>query len=485
MSALPFTPWPSQIEDLSRLIAVPNTPLLSDPGAGKTPVAAMYSRYVHDHLGYKSVWTMPLSLLDKNRADIVEFGGFKEEEVVVVQGTPQKREKIRNDPKAKVFLMSAAGWSAEWRLMLHANPTLRVSIHDEIHLYYATHGSKRTQEWYQASQYMFSVIPMTGSVLKGRLNSAYPIFHNKFPLYYGTYESFMGAHAMYDLDGRIAGWRHHDKLKALLKHIGIRRSFAEVHGQENKVIQVHTVPLLGEHKALYQKWKALGVLERDEDFMKADGNGGIQVLRERQILAHPQTMGVGFSQEFTEKDRELENYIEEALYSGERLAIFSVYQAEQERMVKVIQKLGGKVALINGNVSGPKREQIDADFKAGKLQFVVASPATAGVGFNWHFLHTIVFVTTEYQDDSFVQAYRRGIRGKRETPLRIVVMVYQGTREEQILRIVDARSRDANQVDETKEELTLSHRSSKIKTSASKYEPQEHETGTPFDMNHF
>lgn len=484
MTAFSFTPWASQIEDLSRLISTPNTPLFSDPGAGKTPVAAMYSRYAHDHLGYKVVWTMPKSLLKKNLLDIEQFGGFEKGEVVIVRGTPERRLALMKSPRAKVFLMTGTGYSNEWRLLLNAQPTCRVSIHDEFHLYYSSHGSKRTQEWYQACEYMFSVIPMTGSILKGRLSSAYPVFHAKFPLFYGDYQSFMSHHAIYDLQGRIEGWKNHDRLNVLLKQIGIRRSFAEVHGKENKVIQVHTVPLQGKHAELHAKWRAMGVLEREEDFLKSEGNGGLQVMRERQLLAHPESMGVGFT-ETTEKDEELEVYIEEALYTGERLVIFSTFVPEQERIYKMIQKMGAKVALINGNVSGTKREQIDEDFKANKIQFVVASPQTAGVGFNWHFLHTVIFVTAEYQDDSFVQAYRRGIRGKRETPLRIIVMVYQGTIEQKILTIVDRKSRDANLVDETKEELTLSHRKTRIKTKADQYEPKPHNVGDKFDMSNF
>ncbi len=91
----------------------------------------------------------------------------------------------------------------------------------------------------------------------------------------------------------------------------------------------------------------------------------------------------------------------------------------------------------------------------GRLQFIVASPASAGVGYNWNFLNTMIFVTTEYEDESFIQAYRRGIRGKRETPLRIVLLAYRNTIEEYIYLQVEKKSRDANLVDETKNELFL------------------------------
>lgn len=483
---LPFTPRDYQITDLARLISTPNTPLFHDPGAGKTPIAAMYCRYAFDALGYKSVWCMTSSLLDKNRMDILRFGGFEEHEVAVVRGTPGKRLSIMQDPRVKVFLMTGTGYGNEWGLLLKAQPTCRINVCDEIHLYYATHSSMRTSQWYQACRYMFSVIPMTGSVLKGRLNSAYPIFHALYPLYYGSYEAFMNHHALFDISGRVIGWKNHERLKELLAYIGIRRSFKEIYGEEKKVIQVHTVPLQGKHRNVYDKWKAMEVLDVGKDeLLKAEGNQAQVTLRSRQILALPVEFGVMEKGYVPEKDVELLTYVEDAIYSGYPMVVFSVFKAEQERIVKLIQEAGGKVGLINGEVSSSQRTKVSEEYIAGKLQFVVASPATAGVGYNWHHTHTMIFATAEYSDDSFGQSVRRGIRGVRETPLRVIMMAYQNSIEEKILKRIDESSRDSNKVDETKEELTISHSKRKLKTKATETGSKEHNAGSIFSMENF
>jgi hypothetical protein len=128
---------------------------------------------------------------------------------------------------------------------------------------------------------------------------------------------------------------------------------------------------------------------------------------------------------------------------------------EQERIVEMILKLGGTVGHINGTVSNVRRQEIDTQFNAAALQFVVASPATAGIGFSWGFLKTLVFVSVDYQDDSFIQAYRRGIRGRRDDNLLVLVMKYEGTIEDRMLEIIDRKSYDHNLVNEAIQPLTL------------------------------
>jgi hypothetical protein len=53
-----------------------------------------------------------------------------------------------------------------------------------------------------------------------------------------------------------------------------------------------------------------------------------------------------------------------------------------------------------------------------------------------------VFASIDYTDDSFVQAFRRGIRGVRDTALLIIILKYEGTVEGRIMEIVDRKSYD-------------------------------------------
>jgi hypothetical protein len=77
------------------------------------------------------------------------------------------------------------------------------------------------------------------------------------------------------------------------------------------------------------------------------------------------------------------------------------------------------------------------------------------VGFNWGMLNTIIFASMDYGDDSFVQAYRRAIRGKRDKPLLIIVLEYEDSIDQRIFDIVQMKSKEANLIDETKEKIVL------------------------------
>ncbi len=444
-------PRDDQIADLAFFINNPKAGLLHDPGVGKTVTAALYSEYAWKHQGWKSVWTQPKSILKKNKREILRFADFEDKDVVIVQGTPERRLKLMQGP-GKVFLFTAQGWSSEWHILLHYHPEVKANLLDEIHLYYAGHKSKRTQAWYMACRKMKAIIPMSGTIIKGKLDSVYPILHVLAPQYYGSYEGFMAQHAVLDEYGSLLTWQNHEKLRNVLGAVSIRRSFESVYGKQDPVIQIEECEMTAAVQRKYDELEATALLELEDRFLEAS-TPGLMILRCRQLLAHPETFGVIKAGELTGKDEQMLIDIENHIETGERLAIFSPLVAEQLRIVKLIEKLGGKVGLINGTVSGPRRQEIDEEFVAGRLQFVVGSAATCGIGFNWEFLNTILFASLDYGDDNFTQAFKRGIRGIRATPLLVKIFQYNNWVEKRIMNIVQRKMADYRQVDETKADV--------------------------------
>lgn len=116
------------------------------------------------------------------------------------------------------------------------------------------------------------------------------------------------------------------------------------------------------------------------------------------------------------------------------LLIFAVVKHQQERLVEICQKMGFRTGLINGDVSTARRAAIDEEFQAGRLDIVVASPATASVGFNWSHLDTVIFMSIDFMDSSFLQGYRRAMPGVRTSPLLIYVMEYEKSVDQRIFR---------------------------------------------------
>jgi hypothetical protein len=444
---------PDQIADLAFLINNPKAPHLSDPGTGKTPTACMFTKYALDHQGVQTCWVQPLSIIKKNQRELIRWTGLPEDRVVIVEGTKEQRAQIMRRG-ADVFLMSAEGFGKEWEFLVEHNPRVRNWIGDEFHLKYRGHTARRTQSWYIAMRKFWGCVPMTGTVVKGKLASAYPILHAIAPKYYGSYEHFLAFHAVHDDYGKVMAWRNHDRLEKIFKAIGIRRSFAEVHGAEAKVVITEECEMTKDQRRAYDEFAAMGILETDDGFLESK-NGGVAAMRLRQIMACPEALGIHVPDGRTGKDERLWVHIEDALQSGEPLAIFGRFIPEVERIYKQLQDVGARVGLIHGGIPGGQRAETDEKFVDGRLQFVVCTADTAGIGFNWGHVDTVVFTTINGDDDSFVQAYRRFIRGARAKPLRIYVLFYEDSKDTKDFEALDAKSKNAHLVQDTKEVLTL------------------------------
>jgi len=439
---------PYQVEDLAFMINNPRILNRSEPATGKTGSACAYAEYVWKYEGGSTIFVQPKSIIRKNLEELLAFADFEREDLFVFD--PKRVDKLKRPPK--VLLTTADSLTRNWGLMkaLMAKPP-KLFIGDEMHLYYSTDGTKRTQHWYSVMKEVPRMLAMTGTAIRGRMDSAYPIINVIEPRYYGTVGRFMMEHSVQDSAGKVLGWTGYDKLGRILLAHGINRTFAECYGAEKKVILPVPLEMSVQQAQAYDQFHTLAMLELEGEEVLSATSEGVHAIRCRQLLAHPESMGVaGWKAEVNVKDQWVLDALLPQYGSG---LLFAVLRPEQERLVATLKKAGARVALINGGTSLAQRSRIDQEFQEGKLDWIVASPATAGVGFNWQRAECVAFVSCDYMDDNVVQAYRRAIRGVRETPLPIYIPQYVGTIEDRILEIIEKKSRLASLVDKTREAL--------------------------------
>jgi SNF2 family DNA or RNA helicase len=429
-------------------MANPRAGILHDPGGGKTPTCAVMAWWRWDSAKERTCWVMPKQLMRKNKKELLRFTHFKAEEVVIIDG-PKWKDRLE-DPQAKVFLMGPARFRLCWHLL---PKDVQQVIGDEIHLYWTKTESAATQALYQASNRIERFVGMTGTPIKGRLDSCYPMIAVIEPRYYGSYQGFMNHHALVDMNGKTIGWHNADRVSKIIGKHCIRRSFESIYGPEAKVIVTEQAPMATKQREVYDQWETQALLELEDSFLESP-NQGVHALRCRQIMSHPETFGLTDG-ERTGKDELLEIHLAHHELSGEPLIMFSCFVPEQERLVKWVQERGMSVGLMNGTVSNTKRLQLDEDFRAGKVQVLVGSPAVAAVGYNWDHCNHVIFSSLSYGDDEFVQGYRRAIRGKRSTPLLITILEYEDSLDQRILDIIKRKSALAAEVDPSKEVFDL------------------------------
>jgi superfamily II DNA or RNA helicase len=463
-----------QIEDLGFLMKRKRGLLLHDPGGGKTPPACLFMYWVwKEHQGV-SLWAMPTHLMAKNRDELLRFSNFKPEDVVIIRGSfsAARKEKLRKSG-AKVFILSFQGLVGqrsgvpEWSK--YSN--VKCIVIDEMHKAFSNAESPSSASLMNAMRNTPLFCGMTGTIIKGRLNSAYVAMHICEPRFYGSYYDFMNQHSIRDFFGTVIGWKNHEKVAKILGQISRRKTFDEIYGAQEIVFFIEHVEMAPSQKTAYDEYAAMGMLELDSMILSG-ANEGVNLLRLRQILAHPERISVPvekddsgkvlrtetvcLTDETTARDEKLKDHLEEHLSSGEPLLILSSLVPEQERVLKMCRDLGLSVELINSDTLQTKRVKIDHAFKNGTLKVVVGSPKTMATGFNWPHLNHVLFLSLDYDHDDFIQAYRRAVRGKRTRPLRVTLIQYRDSVEQKQDDILDRKSRESNAVDSTYEILNLS-----------------------------
>lgn len=351
---------------------------------------------------------------------------------------------------AKVFICTFAFMSAHWERLLKAAPEIDLLLVDELHMPggYSTPTSKATESFYWVNRHVSRFVGMTGTLINGRLDSAYAAISVIESRYYGSLQGFMFEHAaVVDDYGRVVVWKNEEKLQKILARHSIRRTFEEVYGEEDVVFFTEYVDMEEKVRAKYDEFEEQALLELDDGRVLDGTMAGVNQIRCRQLFSHPETMALGKIEQWTPKDERLQIHLAE----GQKTLIFASLVPEQERIVRLCESMGLRVGLINGSVSAAQRVKIDEAAQRGELDVIVASGPTVAVGYNWEFMDLVIFASIDFMDTNILQAYRRASRGSRTKQLRVIFLRYADCDvEDRMYAINLAKSQLANRVDATR-----------------------------------
>lgn len=435
-----------QKKDLEFALSRDRSANFSEAGTGKSPTFSMYiyMRYLID--GCKTVFIMPGGIMKKNQEDVCNWSGWDETEVVIVKGDKNKRLEIYKRDEIKCFIISADTFGKEWQILLENQPAINCCVIDETHLLYISQASKRTQSLYAASRKIRFFLMNTGTPLNGRFSAVYPTLAIIEPRFYMNYQNFLNYHAVYDQFGRIVAWSRADKLRKALQMISVRHTFKECYPNSKGYMLFYEKAEMDENlKKNYDVLKVEALLELEDQNLDCS-NPCVKAMRCRQLLSCAESMNLELKCDNSGKDDLLRVHLETAKQEGSRILIFSVFQAEQERIRKICEDMGLRTGLINGSVSNQKRGEIDVAFRNHKLDVVIASPKTASIGFNFGFAKEVIFVSMDYQDSSFEQGIQRLDRGQRENAIPVYIIGYKSDVERKIMNIIKRKMKEKVEV---------------------------------------
>lgn len=431
-----------QVKQLQYHLSADRTINRSEPSTGKTPTVCVYMKIKYQTEGKKAVFVMPTSLFGKNKEEVMKWCDYSESEIGMCNVGPEKRKEVYRDSNVKCFIMSFDCFAKEWDLLPR---DVDVVLIDEFHLGYSTHKSNRTQSYYRSSRRFKHFIIMTGTLIDGRYNSAYPAIAIIEPRYYLTHDNFMRYHGVFNNFGQVVAWRNPDKLKEILRRHSCGISVREAYKDRKEDIIIFEKCMMDEtQRKAYLEMEKDALVELEDSYIDARDSGGVKQIRCRQILSCPEALGIKIGT--NGKDEMLKIHLEDAVAYKKPLLIFSIFEAEQERIVSICKEKGLRVALINGSVSSTKRFQIDKDFREGKLDVVVGSPATCSIGFNWEHVDRVIFTSCDYKDSTFKQSIARGNRGTRPEPLKVYILDYGTKVEKRIMDIIKRKSSESKKI---------------------------------------
>lgn len=362
------------------------------------------------------------------------------------------RDMIKAAAHAKVFITTFKFGAQHWERMLEAHPDIDLLLVDELHMPggYSTPTSEATQSFYWINRHVNHFVGMTGTLINGRLDSAFPALHVIEPRYYGSLQGFYYDHAAVTDDyDRVVVWKNEPKLRAIIERHSIRRTFEEIYGKEDVAFFTEYVDVGEDVRPHYDEFHAQAMLELENGEVLDGTLPGVALIRARQILGHPETMGLNGEAKWTEKDERLLVHLAE----GVKTLIFAALQPEQRRILSLCRDLGLRAELINGDTSLSQRNRINELAEAGQLDVIVASGPTVAVGYNWECFDHVIFASIDYLDVNILQAYRRADRGTRTKTLRVTFLQYRDSIDQRQYAIVRAKSQLANRVDPTRRVL--------------------------------
>ena len=386
--------------------------VLNEIGTGKTQSALWAADYLIQTKQIKKVLVIsPLSTLERVWADAI-FTGFVHRKFVVLHGTSEKRRKLLNT-EADFYIINHDGFPI---ICEEAHGKFDLVIVDEAAVLRnpSTQRFKIFRKW-MANNVSSRLWLMTGTPTPNDPTDAWALAKLVgSPFCTKTYTAFREQVMM-----KIGQWKFVPRPESveIVKHIlqpAVRYTRDECFELPDTIIQTRQVELTAEQKKHYSQMLKHFVTEMSAEGTITAVNEAVKIQKLVQIACgvaygdDGQNIGIDCSPRINL----VKEVIEEA---GEKVILFVPLTGTLHMLEKELSK-HWSVAVVNGEVSSSKRNQIFHDFQHAKTPHVlIAHPATMAHGLTLTSASTIIWYGPINSNEQYVQANGRIERiGKRQ-----------------------------------------------------------------------
>lgn len=288
-----------------------------------------------------------------------------------------------------------------------------------------------------------------------------PLINNPLDLYailkwlgYQPYEfkSFKRHFCIYNEWGDVVGYKNIDQLKDQLSSIMLRRLKKEVLPDlPGKIYKTEYVDLTDEQKKLYNQVIDNAVADPNlADIVSSDCQLAIK-LRLRQVAE-----GIGpfnFIKKNPKFDR-LEQLVEEAMYSGNKVIVYSNWLEGIKPAFEKLQKYNP--VLFTGETDDSDRQELIHKFQTDpECKVFCATTGAAGVGITLTAANEVIFLDEPWTDAAKEQAIDRCHRIGTENGVIVHTIMAYGTYDEEVHDIVIGKRELSARIVDKKDLLQL------------------------------
>jgi SNF2 family DNA or RNA helicase len=137
--------------------------------------------------------------------------------------------------------------------------------------------------------------------------------------------------------------------------------------------------------------------------------------------------------------------IDEELKAGnyKQTVVFG-YHLEPIRMLReILTSAGYDVCVLQGSTSSVRRQNVQAAFKAGVCQVLIAQMIAAGTAIDLSAAQHGYFLELDYVPDNNSQAAHRLVNMETKLPISFDILTYPGTKDDKVQRTLMRKVRDA------------------------------------------
>lgn len=440
--------WQHQLQALENLKKVKSYALHMDPGTGKTAVAVKWIEGLQHTQDHKVlIFTPPVVCAQWKQ----EFERFTElcSYVVIATGSSKKKvDSIRSGKSIVVTNYEGVRSKDVLKAMIEFAPTILVC--DESHRVKSP-SAMQSKEIAKLSRLCLYRLNMTGTPMTNSELDLFQQFYildggatfgNNFYSFRGKYfedknASRRGAHNYFP------DWQVRKGSTEAIKAILSKRSFvvrkSECLDLPDMVYKEIEVELSSEQRRAYMEMK--------EDFLTTlkDAQGNAQTAVGRLAITKGlrlQQIVSGFvtpedSEEISFKDNPRLDALSDLLEDlPSPVIVWASFRRNYKDIASVCEKLKLSHGFLTGGQSPKDRDQTLEDFRAGKLNVLIANQGAGGVGVNLIEAPNAIYYSRDFSLEKDIQSEARNYRGGSEIHEKVTRydLVSRGTIDMDVLK---------------------------------------------------